>query len=939
MKSVTKFILIALALFLSTNLFSQVKISTENSNGQVNGSAALEVESSDKGLLLPRLTTTQRNAIQSPSVGLVVYDITTNQFMYYNGSSWVSSSSGGGGTGVPYTGATANVDLGTNSIKADSLTSTKDIIVNGLRIGRGSGNGINQAFGQLALNENTNGYANMANGFQALTSNTTGNNNTAIGSTTLSSNISGNNNTANGYDALYNSTGSNNTALGSSAGTNLTSGNRNIAIGSNTNFPSATSSYQLNIGNEIYGKNVDSPTSPVLIGIGKNDPTTTLDINGSLKVIDSINVNGIYIGRGKGNDSTNQAFGQLALNSNTTGYANLASGFQALSSNISGNNNTANGYEALNNSTGSNNTALGSSAGTNLTSGNNNIAIGSNTNFSSATNNYQLNIGNEIYGKNVDSPTSPVLIGIGKNDPTYTLDINGTARIDNVPTISNATKALVKDPSTGQISEQLISTITNNLIPYTGAIANVDLGPNSLIGDSLTSAKDIKVNGLRIGRGPGLNNEHNTTIGYQALNSNLNGQYNTAYGYQALYSNISGNNNTSMGYYAGRNLVSGIGNIAIGASTNFTSTTGNYQLNIGNGIFGINVGSPNQPIFIGIGKNNPIASLDINGSLKVADTLNVGGIYFGRGNGNINTNIAIGLNTLINNTGYDHLAIGENALINNTTSYSNLAIGHRAQVLNTTGGDNVAYGHNSLFSNNGSFNTAIGNNAFYYKTTGSNNIALGFRSGINLTSGSANIAIGYGTIFPSSIGSNQLVIGNILFGQEIYSRLNGQIAIGTFPDNSENRLIVGGNISSSGNISATGTVSASGVVLSSDRRFKKDIQSINLGLKEVLQLKPSSYYWNTKNERMTNADPTKLQYGFIAQELEAVIPAIVSGDGSEKDYKSVNYEALIPVLTKAIQEQQALIQTQQSLNREQQEMIDALNKRIEILEKGKSEEL
>ena len=70
------------------------------------------------------------------------------------------------------------------------------------------------------------------------------------------------------------------------------------------------------------------------------------------------------------------------------------------------------------------------------------------------------------------------------------------------------------------------------------------------------------------------------------------------------------------------------------------------------------------------------------------------------------------------------------------------------------------------------------------------------------------------------------------------------------------------------------------------------------------------------------------QIGFLAQELEQEFPQVVNAtiqtdaDGEEvvdHELKSVNYEALIPVLTKAIQEQQ--------------EMIKALEARIEILEK------
>jgi len=51
-------------------------------------SAMLEVQSTTKGFLPPRMTTTQKNAIASPAAGLVVYDSTTNKLQCYNGSTW-----------------------------------------------------------------------------------------------------------------------------------------------------------------------------------------------------------------------------------------------------------------------------------------------------------------------------------------------------------------------------------------------------------------------------------------------------------------------------------------------------------------------------------------------------------------------------------------------------------------------------------------------------------------------------------------------------------------------------------------------------------------------------------------------------------------------------------------------------------------------------------
>ena len=54
------------------------------------GSAQLDVSSTTKGLLPPRMTTSQRNAIASPATGLIIYNTTTNSLEIRNSSAWVS---------------------------------------------------------------------------------------------------------------------------------------------------------------------------------------------------------------------------------------------------------------------------------------------------------------------------------------------------------------------------------------------------------------------------------------------------------------------------------------------------------------------------------------------------------------------------------------------------------------------------------------------------------------------------------------------------------------------------------------------------------------------------------------------------------------------------------------------------------------------------------
>jgi hypothetical protein len=81
-----KKIIYTLLLFVGTQLNAQVGIGTNTPHN----SAMLEVQSSDKGLLFPRMTTVQRSGIAAPATGLHVFDTNTNSLWFYNGAFWVN---------------------------------------------------------------------------------------------------------------------------------------------------------------------------------------------------------------------------------------------------------------------------------------------------------------------------------------------------------------------------------------------------------------------------------------------------------------------------------------------------------------------------------------------------------------------------------------------------------------------------------------------------------------------------------------------------------------------------------------------------------------------------------------------------------------------------------------------------------------------------------
>lgn len=180
-------------------------------------------------------------------------------------------------SGVPYSGATASVNLGNNNLQANQISGNSLIVgsVNNVVIGMkgtgetnylgngsmaySSGGFANTAFGTLTLSE-TQGDENTALGSQAMRSNTTGARNTAVGRASLGGNLTGNNNTALGYNTRVSVNNlSNTTAIGANA---IVGTSNTIQLG-DTNITSVKTSGKLTTGT-ITLPNTDGTSGQVL---------------------------------------------------------------------------------------------------------------------------------------------------------------------------------------------------------------------------------------------------------------------------------------------------------------------------------------------------------------------------------------------------------------------------------------------------------------------------------------------------------------------------------------------------------------------------------------------------------------------------------------------------------------------------------------------------
>ena len=109
--------------------------------------------------------------------------------------------------------------------------------------------------------------------------------------------------------------------------------------------------------------------------------------------------------------------------------------------------------------------------------------------------------------------------------------------------------------------------------------------------------------------------------------------------------------------------------------------------------------------------------------------------------------------------GYEALRGVPNASLN--TGNSNTAIGHQSLKDNRDGNYNVAVGFEAMEMNEyGSNNTAVGRNALTNNTDGDENTALGSNALVNNTTGIANTALGQNALYSVTTGSNNVSIGH-----------------------------------------------------------------------------------------------------------------------------------------------------------------------------------
>jgi hypothetical protein len=328
---------------------------------------------------------------------------------------------------------------------------------------------------------------------------------------------------------------------------------------------------------------------------------------------------------------------------------------------------------------------------------------------------------------------------------------NSTLSVNPVLKISTSPESPI---TLGPIGTSLTSnadgaTLTGNVLnlePASNLFGGVITTTAQTFAGEKTFVKDLKVNGLTVGKGSTVPNSavNNTAIGIDALKVNT-ANNNTAIGKSALANNVGGFQNTAIGVNALLN------NVGESSSENPTIP---YV-----GIYNTAVGF--ESLKLNISNNNTAVGIS---------TLTANTIGF--------QNTAIGSEALkANIEGEENTAVGKDALLQNIDANWNTAVGSSALQGNVAGFQNTAVGRYASYSNfGGSYNTSIGVDSLAANTSSNLNTGLGYKAGYTVT-GARNTFLG--SQDDNAISPQVAAVTNsIAIGNNAYTTKSNQAVLG-----------------------------------------------------------------------------------------------------------------------------------------------------------------
>ncbi len=515
-----KTLFLTTAFFIICSYAQSQSLSINTDGSSASSSAMLDVKSTSKGLLIPRMSKTERQSIATPAAGLLVYQNAPDStgFYFYNGTAWLWMISSGNIQGTDTTVWKRTGNAGTSSmLNFLGTTDNKPMRfrINNLWAGEMDSASRTVSFGLNAGLNRTTGFANVAIGAGAAKANTSGKYNVVLGDS-----------------AAYSLTGTDETVvIGNQAGKGIGSGNGYAVLIGTHAGDTSVAPWSTVIGN--YAGRVNQALGNTIIGSSAGQHTTS----GIVTFV------GDNAGYSNSTGSSNTFFGAFTGYYNSTGSSNTVVGNQSFFYNTTGSHNVAVGAAALNDG-GSQNVAVGDSA---------------------------------LYSSAVSKQTAIGYNALRKNTTGYDNTVVGyQAMYSNLRGYENVAVGLsaLANDSTGHDNvavghQALTSTFTGTYLTAVGAQALY-----SNIGGYVNTAVGFR------SMYSNLNGSYNTAIGEYSLNAN-NGDENTAAGNFAMQNNTDGHNNVGIGVQALYKNSVASWNVAVGENALFNNTNGEYNTAIG----------------------------------------------------------------------------------------------------------------------------------------------------------------------------------------------------------------------------------------------------------------------------------------------------------------------------------------------------------------------
>lgn len=629
-------------------------------------SAVLDISATDKGLLIPRMTEAEMNAIVTPATSLMVFNTTANAFWYWNGNGWTEFVSGTSlwtlsGTAIYVADTNYKVGIGTSNPSGKFEVATLNHTgTYGSDAANGGTATASEFFpGQtasLAFDNTPTTYWSSNNNLPAWIGYDLGaGNEKRIARYSVHYNTSVTaDNSPNDWVFEASDDAVSWTVLDTQTGQGWTATETKTYTFSNTTIyryyrlnisdnkgvaNNLVSVFEMEIMEEVLANYPALLVSGANVGIGTSSPQANLDINGAVRIVDGNEANGkILVSDATGiatwtdgatvngggwtidGNLLSSTFDSVGIGTTTpgaelevvghiwqtgTGKSVFLGEGAGANDDLSTNYNVAVGFNTLMaNTTGYKNCAIGSEALISNTSGDNNIAIGTEALNSNTYGNLSIGIGNSALGSFIGGIGSEYNIAIGHLALSSLTTSNGSNIAIGYGALKNST----------------------------AGSSNISIGESSLLNN---------------------NGPSNIAVGKEALGSNTTGGRNVAIGEYALTYSSDKTGNVAIGHeamrfsgYQANEPTSGIQNTAVGFESLWWSHTGSYNTSIG------------------------YVSLFYNESSK-------------------------------------NTAVGDSALYNNTLGNQNTAIGYRTLHTNTDGGQNTALGV-SAFSNGSSYSNSTG---------------------------------------------------------------------------------------------------------------------------------------------------------------------------------------------------------------------------------------